>query len=126
MTSENLKAMIRRKELVRLGTDEALREADEIAEAVERAGGLTNLEVYALWGYTCKPTAREIEAAQQRRIEAEELARNPSPNMIAMRRHDQLLQLGTEEALREAHQIMRAIVRAGGLSGGEALALLAE
>lgn len=126
MTSENLQAMIRRKELVRLGTDEALREADEIAEAVERAGGLTNLEVYALWGYTCKPTAREIEAAQQRRIEAEELARNPSPNMIAMRRHDQLLQLGTEEALREAHQIMRAIVRAGGLTGGEALALLAE
>lgn len=126
MTSENLKAMIRRKELVRLGTDEALREADEIAEAVERAGGLTNLEVYALWGYTCKPTAREIEAAQQRRIEAEELARNPSPNMIAMRRHDQLLQLGTEDALLEAQQIMRAIVRAGGLTGGEALALLAE
>lgn len=126
MTSENLKAMIRRKELVRLGTDEALREADEIAEAVERAGGLTNLEVYALWGYTCKPTNREIEAAQQRRIEAEALARNPSPNMIAMRRHDQLLQLSTEDALREAQQIMRAIVRAGGLTGGEALALLAE
>ena len=126
MTSENLQAMIRRKELVRLGTDEALREADEIAAAVERAGGLTNLEVYALWGYTCKPTAREIEAAQQRRIEAEELARNPSPNMIAMRRRQHPLQLGTEEALREAHQIMRAIVRAGGLTGGEALALLAE
>lgn len=126
MTSENLKAMIRRKELVRLGTDEALREADEIAAAVERAGGLTNLEVYALWGYTCKPTAKEIEAGQQRREEAAVLALNPSPNMIAMRRRQQLLQQGTEEALREAEQIMRAIVRAGGLTGGEALALLAE
>lgn len=126
MTSENLQAMIRRKELVRLGTEEALREADEIAAAVERAGGLTNLEVYALWGYTCKPTAREIEAAQQRRIEAEELARNPSPNMIAMRRRQQLLQLGSEEARREAEEILRRIVRGGGLTNGEALALLAD
>ncbi len=126
MTSENLKAMIRRKELVRLGTDEALREADEIAAAVERAGGLTNLEVYALWGYTCKPTAEEVAAANQRRQDAEALAANPSPNMIAMRRHDELVQLGTEEALREAEQIMRAIVRGGGLTGGEAQALLAN
>ena len=124
MTAENLQAMIRRKELVRLGTEEALREADEIAAAVERAGGLTNLEVYTLWGYTCKRTDEEIAAAGRRRGERAALALNPSPNMIAMRRHDELLKLGTEEAQREAEQILRAIVRAGGLTGGEAQALL--
>ena len=124
MTSENLKAMIRRKELVRLGTEEALQEADEIAAAVERAGGLTNLEVYALWGHTCKPTAEEVAAAERRREERAELALNPSPNLIALRRHDELLKLGTEEAQREAEQILRAIVRAGGITGAEAQVLL--
>lgn len=126
MTSENLKAMIRRKELVRLGTEEALQEADEIAEAVERAGGLTNLEVYALWGHTCRPTDEEIAAANRRREEREALALHPSPNLTAMRRHDELLKLGTEEALREAEQILRAIVRSGGLTGAEAQALLSD
>ncbi|MDA0251790.1 MAG: hypothetical protein O3B27_10595 [Actinomycetota bacterium] len=124
MTSENLKKMIRRKELVRLGNEEALQEADEIAAAVERAGGLTNLEVYALWGHTCKPTAEEIAAAERRREERAALALNPSPNLIAMRRHDELLKLGTEEAQREAEQILRAIVRAGGITGAEAQVLL--
>lgn len=83
-----------------------------------------SLEVYTLWGYTCKPTAREIEAGHQRREDAEALVRNPSPNLIAMRRREELLRLGTEGALREAEQIMRAIVRAGGLTGFEAQALL--
>ena len=126
MSSENLQAMIRRKELVRLGTEEALREADEIAEAVERNGGLTNLEVYTLWGYTCRPTEEEIAAGTERREQAKMLAHKPTPNLIAMRRRKELLKLGTEEAQDEAEQILRNIVRAGGLTGAEAQALLAD
>ena len=126
MSSENLKSMIRRKELVRLGTEEALREADDIAEAVECNGGLTNLEVYTLWGYTCRPTDEEITAGNARREQAKMLAHNPTPNLVAMRRRKELLTLGTEDGRREAEQILRAIVRAGGLSGAEAQALLAD
>jgi len=59
MTSENLKAMIRRKELVRLGTDEALREADEIAEAVER-GRKFGAPLVAHAGVTDKRMARQL------------------------------------------------------------------
>ena len=126
MSSENLQAMIRRKELVRLGTEEALREADDIAEAVERNGGPTTLEVYTLWGYTCRPTDEEIAAGAERREQAKVLAHSPTPNLIAMRRRKELLKLGTAEADREAQQILRAIVRCGGLTGGEAQALLSE
>lgn len=126
MSSENLQAMIRRKELVRMGTEEALAEADDIAEAVERNGGLTNLEVYTLWGYTCRPTEEEIAAGTERREQAKVLAHNPTPNLIAMRRRKELLKVGTAEARKEAEQIMRAIVRSGGLTGGEAQALLAD
>ena len=126
MSSENLQAMIRRKELVRMGTEEALAEADDIAEAVERNGGLTNLEVYTLWGYTCRPTEEEIAAGTERREQAKVLAHNPTPKLIAMRRRKELLKVGTAEARKEAEQIMRAIVRSGGLTGGEAQALLAD
>ena len=126
MSSENLKAMIRRKELVLLGTDEALQEADNIAEAVERNGGLTNLEVYTLWGYTCRPTDAEIAAGTDRRDQAKILAHNPTPNLIAMRRRQELLTLGTEEALREATEIFQAVERSGGLNGAEVQALLAN
>ena len=126
MTAENLKAMIRRKELVYLGTDEAMQEADDIAEAVERNGGLTNLEVYALWGYTCAPTDAEIAAGTERREQAKVLVHNPTPNLIAMRRRKELLKMGTDDAQREAAQILRSVVRAGGLTGGEAQALLSD
>mgnify|MGYP000857660343 CR=1 FL=1 len=126
MSSENLKAMIRRKELVRLGTAEALQKADDIAEAVERSGGLTNLEVYTLWGYTCRPTEDEVAAGNERREQAKMLAHKPTPNLLAMRRRKELLKLGTEVAQEEAEQILRNIVRAGGLTGAEAQALLAD
>jgi hypothetical protein len=49
--SINLKAMIKRKELVRKGTPEAEAMADRILEAVERKGGLTAEEVYALQAF---------------------------------------------------------------------------
>ena len=49
--SINLKAMIKRKELVRKGTPEAEAMADRILEAVKRRGGLTTEEVYALQAY---------------------------------------------------------------------------
>lgn len=123
MISENLAAMMRRKDLVRLGTDEALEEADEIAEAVERNGGLTNLEVYALWGYTSKPTEEEKAASAARREQVEALKRQPSDKLTAMRRRELLLLEGTPEARREADQIMRAVMRDGGLSAAEAIAL---
>lgn len=47
-TSANLQAMIRRKQLVRMGGDEAELRAEEILEQVLQAGGLTTAEVYAL------------------------------------------------------------------------------
>jgi len=49
--SVNLKAMIKRKELVRKGTPESEAMADRILEAVERKGGLTADEVMALMVY---------------------------------------------------------------------------
>jgi hypothetical protein len=47
----NLKAMIKRKELIRKGTPEAEEQAERILEAVERAGGLTTEEVYSLMAF---------------------------------------------------------------------------
>lgn len=126
MTSENLAAMIRRKELMRLGTEEALQEADDILEAVERAGGLTRLEIYTLWGYTPKPTEAQISARQARRGRVEALFREPTSNLVAMRRRKELLKVGTEEARREAEEIYRAVERAGGLRGEEIQVLLAD
>jgi hypothetical protein len=49
--TRTMKAMIKRKELVRKGTPEADAMADRILEAVERKGGLTAEEVYALQVY---------------------------------------------------------------------------
>lgn len=49
--SKNLKAMIERKKLMRIGTDEAEEKADRILEAVENNGGLTTEEVYILTAY---------------------------------------------------------------------------
>jgi hypothetical protein len=49
--SKNLKAMIKRKELLRLGTPEAEKKAEEILELVLQAGGLTTEEVYSLMAY---------------------------------------------------------------------------
>lgn len=49
--SPNLQAMIKRKELVRQGTDEADAQAEEILAQVEQNGGLTTEEVYALQAY---------------------------------------------------------------------------
>jgi hypothetical protein len=49
--SINLKAMIKRKELIRKDTPEADAMADRILEAVERKGGLTTEEVYALQAF---------------------------------------------------------------------------
>ena len=49
--SINLKAMIKRKELVRKGTPEAEGMAERILAAVERKGGLTAEEVMALSVY---------------------------------------------------------------------------
>jgi protein involved in polysaccharide export with SLBB domain len=47
----NLKAMIKRKELIRKGTPEAEEQAERILDAVEQAGGLTTEEVYSLQAY---------------------------------------------------------------------------
>jgi hypothetical protein len=47
----NLKAMIKRKELMRKGTPEAEAQADRLLEAVEKAGGLTTEEVYSLMAF---------------------------------------------------------------------------
>lgn len=49
--SKNLKAMIERKKLIRLGTPQAEEKADRILQAVEQNGGLTTEEVYALSAY---------------------------------------------------------------------------
>ena len=49
--SNNLKAMIKRKELMRQGTPEAEIEADAILEGVTQNGGLTTEEVYALMAH---------------------------------------------------------------------------
>lgn len=49
--SNNLKEMIRRKELLRTHGEEAEQEADEILEKVLQSGGLTTAEVYALMAY---------------------------------------------------------------------------
>ncbi len=49
--SNNLRAMIKRKELMRQGTPEAEVEADAIFEEVTQNGGLTTEEVYALMAH---------------------------------------------------------------------------
>jgi len=49
--SANLEAMILRKALLREGTRAAEEEADEILEEVERRGGLTTDEAYALMAH---------------------------------------------------------------------------
>lgn len=49
--SKNLEAMILRKKLMRQGTPEAEAKADKILEVVERNGGLTTEEVYALMAH---------------------------------------------------------------------------
>jgi uncharacterized coiled-coil DUF342 family protein len=49
--STNLDAMIKRKELVRQGTDEADAQAEQILEQVQQNGGLTTEEVYALQAF---------------------------------------------------------------------------
>lgn len=49
--SENMKEMIRRKNLMKQGTDEAEQEADQILEKVLQNGGLTTEEVYGLMAY---------------------------------------------------------------------------
>jgi len=51
MTSANLKAMIKRKALVRKGTPEAEAQAQRILEAVEQRGGLSGEEVMALMAH---------------------------------------------------------------------------
>jgi hypothetical protein len=49
--SVNLRAMIKRKELVRKGTPEAEAMAERLLQAVERKGGLTAEEAMALTVY---------------------------------------------------------------------------
>jgi hypothetical protein len=49
--SPNLEAMIRRKALLREGSPEAEEQAEEILAEVERNGGLTTVEVYALMAH---------------------------------------------------------------------------
>lgn len=49
--SKNFQAMVERKKLIRLGTPEAEEKAEKILEAVERNGGLTPEEVYALMAF---------------------------------------------------------------------------
>lgn len=48
MTKENVKKMIRRKELLRQGGDENEEKADAILEEVLQNGGLTTEEIYAV------------------------------------------------------------------------------
>ena len=49
--SKNLEAMVKRKALVRQNTPEADAKAERILEAVQKAGGLTTEEVYALQAF---------------------------------------------------------------------------
>lgn len=49
--SENLKAMIERKQLLREGTEDSEGRAEKILEDVLNNGGLTTEEVYALMAY---------------------------------------------------------------------------
>jgi hypothetical protein len=49
--STNLDAMIKRKELVRQGTDEADAQAELVLEQVQQNGGLTTEEIYALQAF---------------------------------------------------------------------------
>jgi hypothetical protein len=49
--SENLEAMIYRKDLLRKGGDDNEELADVILDEVEQNGGLTTEEVYALMAY---------------------------------------------------------------------------
>lgn len=49
--SENLKAMVKRKELLRKGGERAEEKAEEILQKVLASGGLTTEEVYALMAY---------------------------------------------------------------------------
>jgi hypothetical protein len=49
--STNLEKMIKRRELVRQGTDEADAQAERILEEVQQNGGLTTEEVYALMAH---------------------------------------------------------------------------
>jgi len=49
--STNLEKMIKRRELVRQGTDEADAQAEQILEEVQQNGGLTTEEVYALMAH---------------------------------------------------------------------------
>ena len=49
--SKNFQAMVKRKALVRQNTPEADAKAERILEAVQKAGGLTTEEVYALQAF---------------------------------------------------------------------------
>jgi hypothetical protein len=49
--STNLEKMIKRKELVRQGTEEADAQAEQILEQVQQDGGLTTEEIYALMAH---------------------------------------------------------------------------
>ena len=51
MESKNFKDLVRRKELVRKGGDANEAEAERILAKVERNGGLTTEEIYALMAY---------------------------------------------------------------------------
>ena len=48
---KQLKLMIARKELIRKGSAESEEQAEKILEAVEKSGGLTTEEVYALQAF---------------------------------------------------------------------------
>jgi hypothetical protein len=49
--SNNLEAMIKRKELIRQGTDEADEQAEMLLQQVLENGGLSTEDVYALMAY---------------------------------------------------------------------------
>jgi hypothetical protein len=51
MESKNFEEMVRRKDLIRKGGDGNEEEAERILVKVERNGGLTAEEVYALMAY---------------------------------------------------------------------------
>jgi len=51
MASKNFEEMVRRKELVRKGGDANEAEAERILMKVERNGGLTTEEIYALMAH---------------------------------------------------------------------------